>query len=86
MAYPSIDAEHIDPPYLPDKPINIMSRGDYAKDLDIMIGNFLRVESYENETYNFQRLYFTGFVEDESLIGTQIFLPGMRTETPIINF
>jgi len=53
MAYPSIDAEHIDPPYLPDKPINIMSRGDYAKDLDIMIG----------------------FVEDESLIGTQIFLP-----------
>ena len=53
MAYPSIDAEHIDPPYLPDKPINIMSRGDYAKDLDIMIGNFLRVESYENETYIF---------------------------------
>ena len=53
MAYPSIDAEHIDPPYLPDKPINIMSRGDYAKDLDIMIGNFLKVESYKNETYNF---------------------------------
>ena len=54
MAYPSIDAEHIDPPYLPDKPINIMSRGDYhVKDLDIMIGNFLKVKVInENNYYN----------------------------------
>ena len=47
MSQPSIDQE-----YLPREPHDILTEGDYATDVDILIG----------------------FNEDESLVGTQIFL------------
>ena len=54
MSHPSIDLGHTgDQAYLPHEPLYLMTDGDYATDVDILIG----------------------FDEDESIIGTQIFLP-----------
>ena len=53
MSHPSIDRGHTgDQAYLPREPQYLLADGDYATDVDILLG----------------------FDEDESLIGTQIFL------------
>ena len=39
MSHPSIDGDHHPDPYLPAQPEEIMASGDYAKDVDVMIGN-----------------------------------------------
>ena len=54
MSHPSIDRGHTgDQAYLPREPQYLLADGDYATDVDILLG----------------------FDEDESVIGTQIFLP-----------
>ena len=54
MSHPSIDRGHTgDQAYLPREPQYLMADGDYATDVDILLG----------------------FDENESVIGTQIFLP-----------
>ena len=39
MSHPSIDGDHHPHPYLPAEPEEIIAGGDYAKDVDVMIGN-----------------------------------------------
>ena len=54
MSHPSIDLGHMgQQAYLPREPLYLITDGDYASEVDIMIG----------------------FDEDESICGTQIFLP-----------
>ena len=38
MSHPSIDAGHIEDPYLPIEPVEAMITGDYASDVEVMIG------------------------------------------------
>ena len=39
MSHPSIDGDHHPDPYLPVEPEEIIAGGEYAKEVDVMIGN-----------------------------------------------
>ena len=38
MSHPSIDADHMSDPYLPMDPLDAIMSGEYARDVDVMIG------------------------------------------------
>ena len=38
MSHPSIDKNHMTDPYLPIEPAEAIMTGEYAKDVDVMIG------------------------------------------------
>jgi len=38
MSHPSIDSDHMSEPYLPMEPLNAIMSGEYANDVDVMIG------------------------------------------------
>ena len=40
MSHPSVDGDHHPDPYLPAEPEEIIAGGDYAKEVDVMIGTF----------------------------------------------
>ena len=42
MSHPSIDTNHMADPYLPMEPVDAMLTGEYAKDVDVLIGKFLQ--------------------------------------------
>lgn len=42
MSHPTTDGEHAAQPYLPREPADLVASGDYAADIDIMIGNVCR--------------------------------------------
>ena len=38
MSHPSIDSDHMSDPYLPMDPLDAIMSGEYARDVDVMIG------------------------------------------------
>ena len=68
MSHPTIDGGHCSEPYLPTEPAELLQSGDYATEVDVLIGEGEgRDKRWSNICVNID----AGFNENESLIGTQ---------------
>ena len=50
MSHPSIDTNHMADPYLPMEPVDAMLTGEYAKDVDVLIGKLFELTGFKKKT------------------------------------
>ena len=65
MSHPSIDGDHHPDPYLPAEPEEIIAGGDYAKEVDVMIGS----NNAEKYLVSLNWAYFKGLMSTKGSSG-----------------